>query len=194
MCGHQPRQGLRAWNTEESLLPITSAWFGCSVSSLDLPQSHRTLTCVTAHESISSPELENCAIPRRICYMGCSSWVFQHQLGGSTQLQGLGMLQRIFCADSGASSVPAQSELLRALKPSEQPWSKRFDPEERPGCTSGTLEANLSQSRLPNSTEAPPGTCNPSGCATAQLQALPHFPSLQHGDFWVIPAPCRDRP
>lgn len=181
-------------------MPITSAWSGCSVSFLDLPQRHRTLTCVTAHESISSPELENCAIPRRICHMGCSSWVFQHQLGGSTSsrgwecCRGYSVLTVGLPAEHSASSVPAQSELLRALKPSEQPWTKRFDPEERPGCTSGTLEANLSQSRLPNSTEAPPGTCNPSGCATAQLQALPHFPSLPHGDFWVIPAPCRDRP
>lgn len=159
------------------------------MSFLNLPQSHRILTCVRAQESISSPELENCAIPRRICCLGCCSWVFQH----ISTSRGLGMLQRTLHWQWGC--LQRTQPQLRTLKPSVQPWTKRFEPEEQPGCTSAILEANLSHLRLLNSTEAPAGSAIhqvlPLLSSRLCLTSLPYNADR---DFWVIVAPCRDRP
>lgn len=83
---------------------------------------HKIPTCRTAQESISWPELKNNAIPRGICCLGFSSWVFQHQLGTSTCSEGSGALPLGVSAQAAglpaACSASAQTKLLVTLKSS----------------------------------------------------------------------------
>lgn len=189
MCGSQPRQGLGLETQRRVSLLLKVP----NLSPYDALCHSSTFHKVT--ESLPVEQLGNqfhrqswrtVPFPEGFVAWVAAVGYFNISWEPALSSRGLGMLQRTLCmtmgllAEHSASSAPAQSELLRTLKPSEQPWTKRFDPEEEPGCTSASLEANLSHSRLLNSTKAPTGICNPSGCATALLQALPHFPSLQH--------------